>query len=213
MILDSVGRLLRETREEKGLTVDEAAKRVGISPRYILDLEEGGCEVSADVYRREFLHRYAKTLHLSGPELWKQFTQEKQWCTTQPRFEFQELPTSSWMGPRQWRMAMGAVVLTVITLYLTTSLSSALASPVLDVEIPGDNVKTNAREIIVRGRVSGTSSSVTVNGVVVVPESDGKFSFPIVLNQGLNTITVEAVRQKDRKTTIVRHVLVETTQK
>lgn len=209
MMLDSVGRMLRETREGMGLTLDQVAKSAGVSRRYLDDLEEGGCEVPADIYAREFLHRYARTLNLSGPDLWKKFTEEKRWCTTQPRLEFQELPTSSWFGPRQWRVAMGAVVLGVMALYLTTSLSSALASPVLDVEMPADNIKTSVNEIVVRGRVSGSSSSLTINNVVVVPQGDGQFSFPVVLNQGLNTITVEAVRQKNRKTSVVRHVLVE----
>ncbi len=209
MLLDSVGRLLRQTREGMGLTIDQVAKNAGVSRRYLGELEEGGCEVPADIYRREFLHRYARALNLSGPDLWKQFIEEKRWCTSQPRLEFQELPTTSWFGPRQWRVAMGSVVLGVMALYLTTSLSSALASPVLDIEMPADNIKTHVNEIVVRGRVSGSSSSLTVNDVVVVPESDGQFSFPVVLNQGLNTIVVEAVRQKDRKTSVVRHVLVE----
>ncbi len=214
MILDSVGRMLREGREQKGWDLEQAVGRIGLSKKYILELEEGGCEVPADIYRREFLFRYASAVGLEGGVLWRQFTEEKRWCVTQPQFEFQELPDAGWLGwlrgPRRLRVMIGSVLLAAVGFYLTFSLSSAIASPLLEVEAPADQLQTTAREIVVRGRVSGSGAGVFINDVAVVADQQGRFVLTTALSEGLNTITIEAVRQKSQKSTVVRHVLVET---
>ncbi|MBI5135611.1 helix-turn-helix domain-containing protein [Candidatus Uhrbacteria bacterium] len=210
MILDSVGRILREARERKGWDIHTTVRQIGLSKKSILELEEGGCEVSADIYRREFLFRYAHALGLDCAELWKQFTEEKRWCMTQPRFEFQELPDMGWLrGPRRLRVMVGTILLSAVGMYLTFSLSSAIAAPLLEVDFPLDQYQTTNREVTVRGRVSGSGANVSINDVPVVADQQGRFSFTVGLSEGLNTVTVEATRQKSQKTTVVRQVVVE----
>ena len=105
---------------------------------------------------------------------------------------------------------MGTVALSVAVFYLFFSFRNAIAAPVLEVASPSDGMLSASREVVVRGRVSD-NTKIFINAAPVVPRADGAFEVPLVLDEGLNTITVEAVRKNIRSSAIVRQVLVEKT--
>ena len=209
-MLNSVARTLREARVARGWSLKQASVESTVVERFLRELEDGGSEVPVDMYRREFLRRYAKALSLPAEDLWKTFQNEKQLLSRQPSMEFREQKAPSRLhGPRQWRTFIGALTFSTILLYVLFSFTRVWAAPDLVVQFPLGHLTVNSTSLTVRGSVSA-DATITINGTIVVPTPAGTFEEPIVLGNGLNTITIQAIRKNIHSTSIVRHVYLET---
>lgn len=75
--MSSVSQILRQTREAKGITLEEVAQRTYIKLPYLAALEEGDLEkLPAPVYIHGYIRQYAKLLSLNGSELVLQYQQD-----------------------------------------------------------------------------------------------------------------------------------------
>lgn len=75
--MSSVSHVLRQTREAKGITLEEVAQRTYIKLPYLVALEEGDIEkLPAPVYIHGYIRQYAKLLGLNGSELVLQYQQD-----------------------------------------------------------------------------------------------------------------------------------------
>lgn len=75
--MSSVSQILRQTREAKGVALEEVAQRTYIKLPYLLALEEGDIEkLPAPVYIHGYIRQYAKLLGLNGSELVLQYQQD-----------------------------------------------------------------------------------------------------------------------------------------
>lgn len=78
MPMNDVCQLLKETRLDKGLTLDEVAQRTYIKLHYLEALEEGRLEkLPAMVHTYGYIRQYAKLLGLDGGSLVAQFQQQE----------------------------------------------------------------------------------------------------------------------------------------
>lgn len=74
--VQQVGAFLRETREARGLTLDEAARVTRIGKNYLAAIEEGMFDKLPNVaYAKGFLRNYASYLGLSGEEMVARYEQ------------------------------------------------------------------------------------------------------------------------------------------
>ncbi len=72
--MDELGSVLREAREAKGLTIDEAQEQTRINARYLQALEEGRYEaLPTPVHVRGFLRNYARLLSLDPEPLLERY--------------------------------------------------------------------------------------------------------------------------------------------
>ena len=72
--MDEIGTLLRETREAKGLTIDEVSRRTHINPKYLQALESSNYQaLPTPVHVRGFLRNYASHLGLDANSLSQQY--------------------------------------------------------------------------------------------------------------------------------------------
>ncbi len=77
--MDELGSILREAREAKGLTVEEAQERTRISGKYLQALEEGKYEaLPTAVHVRGFLRNYARFLSLDPQPLLERYETSRQ---------------------------------------------------------------------------------------------------------------------------------------
>ncbi len=76
--MGELGTRLRETREARGLTVEDAERDTRISRRYLLALEDEKFEIiPAPVYARGFLRSYSQYLGLNPQEMLDLFPREE----------------------------------------------------------------------------------------------------------------------------------------
>lgn len=75
--MSSVSQTLRQTREAKGITLEEVAQRTYIKLPYLVALEEGDiAKLPAPVYIHGYIRQYAKLLGLNGSDLVLQYQQD-----------------------------------------------------------------------------------------------------------------------------------------
>lgn len=79
--------------------------------------------------------------------------------------------------------------------------------PKLDVSEPTDGKEvTGDKKVTVSGQTE-VSAQVTINGIRIITDSDGKFSTQISLNDGENVITIEAADKASNSIKIERRVI------
>ncbi|MDI6602068.1 MAG: helix-turn-helix domain-containing protein [Thermoanaerobacteraceae bacterium] len=72
--MDDIGKILKETRESKNLTLDEISKETHILTRYLSAVEEGNYSIVPDrIYVIGIIRKYADFLGLDGSQLVKSF--------------------------------------------------------------------------------------------------------------------------------------------
>lgn len=83
-----------------------------------------------------------------------------------------------------------------------TIVKYAKSEPKIDISAPSDGqIFTKAdQQITVSGKTDNPDNIVTVNGFRAIVNSDGSFSYYLKLNDGDNTISIEATNTTDKKT-------------
>lgn len=75
-MVKEIGKLLRETREKRGITLEEISRQTKIQEKYLKHLEEGNFEVFAgDVYVKGALRNYAEAIGLNAAEIVKLYVE------------------------------------------------------------------------------------------------------------------------------------------
>ena len=106
----SIGEQLRSAREDKNLSLEDAANDVKISKRYLEALEEGNYSIfPAQVYVKGFLYNYSRYLELDPKSILEQYNK-----LTIPDNE--KVENSIPRGRAQRRVARKRVVMLVIVL-------------------------------------------------------------------------------------------------
>ncbi|HBN07736.1 MAG TPA: hypothetical protein DD435_03480 [Cyanobacteria bacterium UBA8530] len=76
--LKDIGQELKEARLGRGVTLEEAAKATHLSPKHLVDLEEGLEEHLPEAfYVKSFIRKYANFLGLPGDELAESYWKER----------------------------------------------------------------------------------------------------------------------------------------
>ena len=91
----------------------------------------------------------------------------------------------------------------------STTFTVDTVPPVLNVTSPDDGLITNKSTVVVAGTTNDSTSSpvtLTVNGNKVSVGSNGSFSTTVTLSEGENTITIKAVDQAGKVSTVTRTV-------
>lgn len=153
--MTELGELLRKTREQKGLTLDDIQESTKIQRRYLMAIEKGDFDsLPGQFYARAFIRRYAEILGINPDEILNQFSNEIP--SPVPPIEVEEsspilqknngkkemfVPSGKWIS--RVLIAVGVVVvLSVIWLIVTSYQSNKNAAPVPDQQESGVN-KTN----------------------------------------------------------------------
>ena len=74
--MDSIGSLLKETRESSGVTIEEASQDLDIKENYLLNIEDGKIGCFKDIFElKSYITNYAKYLGLDGDNLLDEFNE------------------------------------------------------------------------------------------------------------------------------------------
>nr|WP_062050839.1 helix-turn-helix domain-containing protein [Bacillus sp. JCM 19034] len=90
--MSELGQHLKETREQKNISLDDLQRTTKIQKRYLSAIEEGQYDrLPGQFYARAFIKTYAETIGLDPEELFDQFKHE----LPNPRQETVQVPTRS----------------------------------------------------------------------------------------------------------------------
>lgn len=74
--MDSIGSLLKTTREQSGVSIEEASEDLNINVNFLLNIEEGKIGCFKDIFElKEYISSYAKYLGLDSDKLIDEFNE------------------------------------------------------------------------------------------------------------------------------------------
>lgn len=74
--MDSIGSLLKETRETSGVSIEEASSDLNIKENFLLNIEEGKIGCFKDIFElKDYIMNYAKYLGLDSDKIIDEFNE------------------------------------------------------------------------------------------------------------------------------------------
>ncbi len=201
-----LAQILKQARQKKGLSRQQAAEQLGVAPKY-LDLIEDGrlTDLPAGLYQRLYLKKYLDFLGLPGEVLAKvEISRPAQKILFAPQ-KIQE--KKALLIPQLLKGVLIAVLAIICFFYLQSQFSRAVSAPKLSVQSPPPNLVTASRNLKVEG-FTEPETEVVINGQLVLSNQQGRFQQTINLRAGVNTITIVAKKKYGAENKIIRQVLV-----
>ncbi len=227
-IADSVAALLKQAREESGLSRPAVAVRSKIPERYIAMFEDDvqGHNMPEDVYAKIYLKAYGKFLGFDANTLVDLYKKERARVApaapqerrapartssssgSTRRHPTKSIPTSQMVvTPKIIQSALLGLAVVGFAAYFGIQVKKLIAPPDIALVSPQDGLVTEDRSLIVEGR---TDSEVLlhINGKQVSPDADGKFKDTLDLQEGLNIITVTGAKKHSKEMSVTRRIIV-----
>ncbi len=207
--LQRVGERLKKAREEKQLSLDDIYKKTRIPLKYLeaIELDHFKELPQTKAHRLAYIREYVKALDLNPASFLYQFSQESDLTsyTTKPLHKTFKLYSFSSLS-NIFKKGAVAILLVTFLSYLSWQVNGILQPPKLTIFTPIDGYISNKLVTLVQGETE-KEVRLTVNGKDIMPNDKGQFEIPIDLSNGINTITISAIKKHGKVTTITRHVI------
>jgi len=211
----SFGADLLALRELRGWTREQLSKETGIHVSLIAMLEEERfAELSDPVYAERHVRVLVKALEgrvgfllgkyreataqtgLSGP------------AATNTSFIRRLRRTDFFVTSRYVAAAVMLPFVLLIGWYVWHQTLTLIAPPPLEVSVPAPDAKVSESFVNIKGKTD-SESTVSVNGIAAVVESDGTFEYAFDVPRGLTRLVIQARRRYGGRTELVRYVTYE----
>jgi len=195
-----IGTILKEKRLHEGEKISRLAKELKINPRYLSSLEKndfraipGGTAIIQGIVRS-----YAQKLGLDPDKaaaiFRRDFSEPLPSVVPLPKEKPRRLLTPSLVG-----IIIVGVGLFWLVFFLGRHLLGFLKPPVIKVEAPREGEEIRGESLWVKGKVKG-GDVLTLNGEIVRLEEDGRFQKMVECQPGKNTLILEALSPRQKKT-------------
>jgi len=202
----TLGEKLKKMRGDFRMSLTEISRATKIQAKYLEYLEEGRYEkLPAEVYVRGFLRSYAHCLNVDEQILIKLYERERNIQTNLGRsvskktFHIGHLDIPSFViTPRSLVMVLIVLLTGSAFFYLYSEFRSFASVPRLVILSPSNGTVTEAGEITVEGKTD-KGARVSINNQPVFVGSNGEFFDKLILQPGLNTVTIVTVNRFDKE--------------
>ncbi len=213
-VIETVAELFAYARTQRGVTLEQAAMELQISPLYLEALERGDyARLPCFVYSRNFVKQYGAFLGLHVPPLMKLFEQE--WALFEkmqpalidvPR---REAPRRRdfWKLPRLLRLSAAVASVAMVLVYLGHGLYQLRQPPVLVVESPDEEELLTKQLVQVRGQTE-PEAEIFINNQLILSDAKGRFHESVPLLPGVNIIEIQARKKYSRENKVYRKIIV-----
>lgn len=208
--LTRVGERLKKTREQQNLSLEDVFKKTRIPLKYLEAIELAHFKElpPAKAHRLAYVREYAEMLKLNPASVLYQFSQESDLNNYSPSHPLRVLKFWPLNSLSNIFRHIAVVVLVVgFVSYLVWQVNGVLQPPKLSVFTPVDGSISNKPVTLVQGETE-KEVRLTVNGKEAMANNQGRFEVPIDLSNGLNTITISAIKKHGKTTTVTRHIIV-----
>ncbi|MFA4936844.1 MAG: helix-turn-helix domain-containing protein [Patescibacteria group bacterium] len=204
----SFGNTLRQAREQQGFTFKQVSFQTKILESYLRALEDENIKIlPAGSYGRHFLREYANYLNLPVEILLKEYDEVQSYMIKgKTAIPPKKTKMRSWFR-LSW-LVLSILFLTLVV-YLGWEARNLFLSPQVELINPPSDIVVNELQIQVKGKTS-PGTQITLNGEQVPVSDQGEFSQEVLLQPGLNTITVSAASTYSKPVVITRQVLAQT---
>ncbi len=208
--MKTVGGILREARVSRHYSLEQVEAATKIRCKFLEAIESDDySKLPSLAYAKGFVKNYSAYLGLDSDTVlafFRRQTSEIPRATLLPKGMTEPL-NKPWfyLTPGRFLGLVIALLATVFLFYFGVQYRRLNQSPRLTIESPKDQTMTTDKRVDVLGQTD-PDATVTVNGFSVVVRSDGKFFSQVVLETGVNTLTVVATSRFGKATTVTRKV-------
>ncbi len=208
--MKTVGQILKKTRTEKEIEIQEIARITRIQAKYIEALEKDSyIDLPSTTSTRGFIKNYGAALGLSPDTLLalfrRDFTEDKSGQII-PRGIIKPLSSSKFFWTPQHTIVTSVIVVVLFLMsYLYHEYHLLTGPPKLTIELPKPNSEVRKGQVEIRGEAD-PESEVKINDEKIKLDSRGKFSYVLSLPEGENTIVFMARNSHGKTNTISRKV-------
>lgn len=208
--MKTVGAMLQEAREKKGLTPTAVESAIKIRERFIIAIEHNEFALLPSVsYAKGFVRNYAEFLGLPIEEvmaIFRRQTLETPKSSLLPHGVTDPLNTPFFqLTPTRFLTIIVVSLVLLFFSYLGFQYKRINANPRLTIDAPIDQSLVTQKRITVEGKTD-PDATVTINGVSTVVRDDGRFFEQIAVEVGVNKIQIVASSRFGKTTTVVREV-------
>ena len=207
-----LGAKLKALRKEANITLSEMEHKTKIRKAYLSAFESGNYDQLPDpIYSRNFLKIYVQTLGAEVDYYLDLYEQECGTCdfTDRSRLPRARTARSRFLVPSKFvKVGMFAVLTLAVVAYVGVQIQTIISAPDLVVMEPSDGHLTEEASVLVTGKADD-GAQVVINGERVLMLADGYFEKEVVLERGLNVITVEGSKRYSKSAVTRRRVILE----
>jgi cytoskeletal protein RodZ len=194
----SVGEIFKQSREKKGLTIQDVEKEIRVRSIFLKAVEENDWSVfSSKIYIDGIITSYAKLLGLDSKKILAFFRREYE---KTEEVKFKERIANRYLTPETKKAAIFGLSLIFIVFfsYFIYQLKIYFSPPKLIIVQPTTTVFKHEDRVKIVGE---TEKEATVNilGERVYQNSEGIFEFNLPLKLGKNELVIEAIGANGRK--------------
>lgn len=202
----TLGERLNKIRSEKRIALNEVSRSTRIQVKYLEYLENGQYDkLPADVYVKGFLRSYAQYLGTDENYLIRLYDREREIHNnikkedSDKKVVFKPIKFSSLIiTPKALIAILIVFFIGLGFFYLYRELSIFISNPRLVIMEPLDNFSVEERTIRVEG-ITEKDSKLLINNQPIIVDENGKFSENLVLQSGINKITIKAINRFDKE--------------
>lgn len=201
-----VSQLLKETRFEKGLALEDVYRETKIQTKILKLLEEGNWEnLPEESYVRGLIKNYGEFLGLEKEILLALFRREYRRKEEQekplwPKFSFRFLPSPNFL------IVLGTgFLLLAFVFYLAFQYFSQVLGPELQVTVPQNEAVIEGKVVDVQGKTD-PDAQVYINGGKVEISQSGNFSSRLTLIEEVTIIEIVARNKFGKEKKVTRTV-------
>ncbi|HCM82834.1 TPA: hypothetical protein DIS60_05730 [Patescibacteria group bacterium] len=207
--MKSVGFILRDTRQKKGILLEDVEKATKIRRKFLEAIENDDYTLIPSLaYAKGFVKNYSEFLGLDSAVILAFFRRQSRDVSKTSLLPKEALETDHslfQLTPGRFLMLLLGVCTILFLSYFIVQYRRLQQPPGLRIEKPEKEKVVEDRKVDVLGSTD-LDATVTVNGVSVLVRSDGKFFDQVTLTPGVNTITITATSRFGKSTTIIRKV-------
>jgi len=210
-----LGDALRERREHKGVTMEQAAEDTRIREKFLQAIESGDYQsLPGTVYTKGFLRNYAQYLGLDAEEMFALYTGERggsdparTFAPMRPLVKRSFIFTPTVLVPV---IVLGGILLFIGYFYY--QFTSFAVAPHVDITDPSGDAVSSTAEYLVKGKTNPDGRiTVSVSPGLdalgdVKPSTDGTFSVSVPLKPGPNHIEVRVLDAAGKLATATRTI-------
>ncbi|MCX6730376.1 MAG: helix-turn-helix domain-containing protein [Candidatus Roizmanbacteria bacterium] len=197
----SVGKLLKDARERKKLSLRDVEKRIKVREQFIRALEEDRWNTfTSRIYVTGIMKNYARFLELDERKILAFFRREYERIED---IKFKEKVSSSYLSSDSKKSIIAGFVIAFALLigYFSYQLFLFLKPPAIHIISPQTSVFKRERTIKIIGKTD-KEAVITIMGERIYQNKEGVFEYVMPLKQKINPISIEVIGANGKKTVL-----------
>lgn len=199
----SVGKLLRDARERKKISLREVEKQIKVREQFIQALEDDKWYVfTSRIYVTGILKNYSRFLGLDERKILAFFRREYE---RSEELRFKEKVSTSYLSSDSKKTLFAGFMFACILLigYFSYQLFQYLKPPAVQIISPTNSIFKRELTVKIMGKTE-KEAVITIMGERIYQNKEGLFEYVMPLKQKENKLSIEVIGANGKKTVIER---------